>query len=96
MSWTERDEYQLQQCYNRLINAQKALESQLIPIRVILDNTVKIQTITHVSYNDKHQKIITKILPKDRWGKEMTDKNRLVIKKECISKTDALLGEADG
>ena len=96
MSWTETDDDELQECHNRLINAQKALEAQLIPIRVILDNTVKIQTITHASYNDKHQKIITKILPKDRWGKEMTDKNRLVIKEECISKTDALLGEADG
>ena len=95
MSWTEIDDDQLQVCYNRLTTKQKELAVLLEPIQVIINNTVKIQSRTHTSYNDKREQITTIVLPKDRWGKDMTDEYRLIEKDRCISETNELLGVED-
>ena len=78
-----------------MIKAKKELEAQLNPINVIINNTAKIQSRQVVSYSDKQEQVITEILPKDKWGDEMIDEDRLKIKDECISKTNELLGVED-
>jgi len=93
MSWTEEDDTELQEYYDRLIKAQKELQAQLRPIQIIISNTTKIQSREVISYSDKRERIVTKIIPKDQWGEDMTDKYRLKIKEECLSKTNELLGE---
>ena len=95
MSWTEEDDAELEESYNRLSAAQKELESQMIPINVIITNIGKIKSKQFTSYNDKRESIITKIPPKDKWGNDMTDEDRLKVKDECIAKTMELLGEPD-
>ena len=96
MSWTEIDDKEIQECCDRLIEKQKELNPQIEALQVILNKTVEIQTREIVSYNDKKEKITTKVPPKDKWGEDMTDEYRLVIKDECISKTNELLGAEDG
>lgn len=92
MVWMESDDDELLKCYDKLIAAQRKLEAQIQPIQVIINNTAKIQSRQVTSYNDKLERITTKILPKDQWGQDMTDEYRLIIKDECISKTNELLG----
>ena len=96
MSWTEADDKEITECLDRLIAAQRELESQLYPIQVTINNTAKIQSRQVTSYNDKRERITTKVLPKDKWGAKMDIKYRLKIKDECISKTNELLGVEDG
>lgn len=96
MSWTETDDNELEESYNRLSAAQKELESQMSPINITITNIAKIKTKQSISYNDKREIIIIKILPQDKWGNDMTDEYRLKIKDECIAKTIELLGESDG
>jgi len=93
MSWTETDDDELQESYDRLIQAEKELQAQLSPIKVIINNTAKIQSREVISYNDEHERIVTKIIPNDQWGEEMKYQYRLEMKKECIERTDELLGE---
>ncbi len=93
MSWTEDDDTELQAYLDRLIDQQKELQSQLIPLAIIINNSKSIQTRTLPNIA-KEEYII--ILPKDKWGEIMTDEYRLQIKKECIDKTIELLGEPDG
>ena len=90
MSWTEDDDTELQAYLDRLIDQQKELQSQLIPLAIIINNSKSIQTRTLPNIA-KEEYII--ILPKDKWGEIMTDEYRLQIKKECIDKTIELLGE---
>jgi len=92
MSWTETDDNEIQETYDKLIAAKKELTDQVALIQVILGNTATILTREIRSYDDKNQQVITPILPKDKWGEEMTDENRLIIKDECIAKTNELLG----
>lgn len=93
MSWSETDDTELQTCLDRLLAEQKELESKLRPLGTIINNTKKIQSREYTSYNEKRERIITKIPPKDKWGADMTDVDRLQIKDECIAKTNELLGE---
>lgn len=95
MSWTETDDNEIQECLDRLLAEQKKMESKLRPIGTIINNTLKIQSREYTSYNEKRERIITKIPPKDQWGADMTDEIRLQIKNECITKTGELLGEID-
>lgn len=95
MSWTEADDQEIQECCDRLIEKQKELNPQIQAVQVILNNTIQIQTREIISYNDKREQIITKTIPKDKWDKEMTDKYRLKIKDECITKTNELLGSKE-
>jgi len=91
MSWTETDDEKLEEYYDRLREKQRELEAQLKSVMVIITNTVKIKTTYGTVDIDKNEKG-TKILPKDKWGEDMTDEYRLIIKDECITKTDELLG----
>ena len=92
MAWTETDDIELQETLDRLYSKQKELQSQLIPLAIIINNSKSIQTRTLPNIA-KEEYII--ILPKDKWGEIMTDEYRLQIKKECIDKTIELLGEPD-
>lgn len=92
MSWTEADDTELEECYDRLRKKQRGLEAQLKLVMVIITNALKIKSKPVISYNDKKEQIITNILPKDKWGKDMTNENRLKTKDECITKTNELLG----
>lgn len=92
MSWTETDDKELQECYEKLIAAQKGLEAQIQPIKVIIANVTKITIRQVTSYNNKRKQITTKILPKDKWGEKMADEYRLKVKDECITKTNEILG----
>ncbi len=93
MSWTETDDTEIQKCLDRLLVEQKKLESKLRPIGIIINNTRKIQSGESTTFNKKRERIITKIPPKDKWGNDMKDTDRLKIKNECIAKTKELLGE---
>lgn len=93
MSWTKTDDEELQECLDRLLVEQKELESKLRPIGTIINNARIIQSRESTSFNEKRERIITKILPKDKWGADMTDESRLQTKNECITKTNELLGE---
>ena len=93
MSWTKTNDTELEECYDRVRAAQIELESKMIPISVIINNIARIKSKQSLSYNDKREKIITNIIPKDKWGEDMTDESRLQIKDECIAKTNELLGE---
>lgn len=95
MSWTETDDTELEESYDRLSAAQKELESQIRPINVIITNIVKIKSKQFTTYDSKREPIITKIIPKDKWGEDMTDEDRLQIKGECTAKTIELLGVPD-
>lgn len=90
MSWTETDDTELKECYDRLREKQRELEAQLKPIMVIVTNAAKIQTKDGTVYTDKPLSKV--ILPKDKWGEDMTDEYRLKTKDECITKTNELLG----
>jgi len=92
MSWTETDDTELEAIYDRLREKQRGLEFALKEVMVIITNAVKIKTIQNLTVNTKHEQITTKILPKDKWGEDMTDEYRLKIKDECITKTNELLG----
>ena len=59
---------------------------------IIINNSKNIQTRTLPNIAKEEH---IKILPKDKWGDEMTDEYRLEIKNECIAKTIELLGEPD-
>jgi len=93
MAWTDSDDDHLKESEDRLLEKQKELESQLIPIKTILNNIAKIKSREFTSYNEKRELLVKKIKPKDKWGKDMTDKDRLKTKDECIEKTNELLGE---
>ena len=95
MSWSETDDIELQKYLDRLQNKQKELQLELTPIDIIINNAKQIQTRETKSYTDKREQKIIKILPKDKWGDEMTDEYRLKIKNECESKTIELLGDPD-
>jgi len=88
MSWSETDDIELQESLDRLYSKQKELQSQLTPLETIINNTKSIQTKTLPNIG-KEEYII--ILPKDKWGEEMTDEYRLKVKDECIAKTNELL-----
>ena len=94
MTWTDNNDKEVQECLNRLLVEQKELESKLRPIGIIINNTRIIQSREFTSFNEKREQIITKILPRDQWGNDMTDDIRLKIKNECIAKTNELLGES--
>lgn len=92
MAWTETDDTELQACLDRLYDKQKALQSQLTPMGLIINNAKSIQTKISPSFvKEGFQSII--ILPKDKWGNEMADEYRIKIKEECMTKTIELLGE---
>lgn len=93
MPWEEKDDTELQECIDRLRKRQQELESQINPIKVIINNTIRIQSRKRTSYSDKREMITTIITPKDQWGDDMTDEYRLKIKEECMEKTNELLGE---
>jgi len=95
MSWTDKDDDEIQECLDRLFTKQKELELQLSPIGIIINNTKQIQSRNITSYTAKRERIITKITPKDKWNNDMKDVDRLKIKDECVSKTIELLGESD-
>ena len=90
MAWTEDDDTELQENLDRLLNEQKELQSQLNPIEIAINNTRRIQTKTLPNIAEEEYIII---LPKDKWGEEMTDEYRLKVKDECITKTIELLGD---
>lgn len=103
MSWDDTDDAELQECLDRLIDKQNELQSQLTPIQTIINNSRVIQTRTQKQVVEKTVDNVTikedeiiKILPKDQWGVDMTDDARLIIKDECVTKTNELLGEPDG
>jgi len=97
MVWLESYDDELLECFDKLIAVQRSLEAQIRPIQVIINNVIKIQTRKVASYNDKRVQIITKVLPTDQWGTDMTDEDRIKIKDECITKTNELLGsDEDG
>lgn len=96
MSWSITDDEKIQECRDRLMIKYKELQSQLKPTEVIINNITQIQSRDVISYNDKREKITTKVIPKDKWNEDMTDKYRLKIKDECISRTNELLGEENG
>ncbi len=93
MSWTDKDDSELQEYLDRLQTKQKEFQSQLNPIEIIINNIREIQSRNLTSYTEKRERIITKIPPKDKWGNNMKDTDRLQIKNECIAKTIELLGE---
>ena len=93
MSWTEDDDTELQAYLDRLIDQQKELQSQLIPLAIIINNSKSIQTRTLPNIAKEEY---IKILPKDKWGDEMTDEYRLKVKNEILVKINELLGEPDG
>jgi len=92
MAWSETDDIELQESLDRLYSKQKELQAQLTPLETIINNSKSIQTRTLPNIA-KEEYII--ILPKDKWGDEMTDEYRLKVKDECIAKTNELLGEPD-
>lgn len=89
MVWSEKDDKDVQECLDKLIKKQVELQSQLTPLITIINNTKKIQTLEKVNYTTKNE--IIKIKPKDQWGNEVTDADRLKTKNECIAKTSELL-----
>lgn len=95
MSWKNTDDAELQACLDRLLKQHKKIESQLSPIENIIRNTKQIQTRELTTFNEKRERQITKIAPKDKWGETMADDVRLEIKNQCIAKTIELLGEPD-
>lgn len=95
MSWTETDDTELQECFDRLVEEEKELQSQLTSVGVLINNTREIQKREVISYTEDKAKRVTTILPKDKWGVDMTDEYRLTTKDECISKTNELLGVVD-
>lgn len=94
MSWSETDDTEIQENLDRLQDKQKELQVKLTPIGTIINNIKNIQTRISPSFVKEGEEPI-KILPKDKWGEDMTDTVRLQIKKECIDKTIELLGEPD-
>ena len=92
MSWSETDDTELEASYNRLRVEQGELETKLKSVMVIITNAVAIKNKSGVIYNDNNIPEIGTILPKDKWGEDMTDEYRLKIKDECITKTNELLG----
>lgn len=89
MVWTDKNDSELQDCYNKLKENEKKLQSQLEPIRLLLNNITQIQTGQWIASKDR---TVTKIIPKDLLGKDMTDEYRLKIKDECVKRTNKLLG----
>lgn len=89
MGWTDKNDAELQDCYNKLRENEGKLQSQLGPIMLILNNITQIQTKKLIASKDNQ---VTKIIPKDLWGKDMTDEYRLKIKDECVKRTNELLG----
>ena len=92
MAWTETDDIELQETLDRLYSRQQELQSQLSPLAIIINNSKSVQIRT-LPNSAKEEYI--KILPKDKWGDEMTDEYRLKIKNECVTKANELLGEPD-
>lgn len=100
MSWTETDDNKLQANLERLQNEQKNLQSQLNPIETIINNIRRIQSRVEKRMVQKVVEDVTVkeeetiiILPKDKWGEEITDEYRLKVKDECMVKTNELLGD---
>lgn len=91
MAWTDSDDEELQECLDRLMAEQKKHQEILIPLGVIINNVKSIQTRQTFSHT-KNEKSV-KIFPKDRWGANMKDVEKLKLKKECIAKTNKLLGD---
>lgn len=92
MSWSETDDIELQESLDRLYSKQKELQAQLTPLETIINNSKSIQTRTLPNIGEEEYIII---LPKDKWGDDMTDGYRLEVKDQCIAKTIELLGEPD-
>lgn len=95
MSWSETDDTKVKECIIRLQVKQKELQSQLNPFGIIINNAKGIQSRERRSLNEKREQVMIKILPKDKWGADMTDKYRLRVKNEIIAKTNELLGKPD-
>jgi len=93
MSWTDKDDDEIEECLDRLLAKQKKLQAQLNPIEIIINNARQIQSINVTSYTEKREQITAKISPKDKWNNNMKNTDRLQIKNECITKTNELLGE---
>lgn len=87
MSWSETDDKDIQENLIKLQIKQKELQSQLNPINIIINNANQIQTRERPFHKTGGQKII----PKDKWGDDMTDEYRLRVKNEIITKTKELL-----
>ena len=94
MSWQESDEKELQEYYDKLMIKDNKLAKQLEYIRVIINNTKKIQSRKVTPFNENKELIITIIKPKDKWGDEMTDEYKIIVKNECITKANELEEES--
>jgi len=98
MSWTDNDDKEVQENLDRLQDKQKEFQLITNPMEIIINNLRKIQTKTQISYtvvNGERIQQTKKIKPIDEWGDNMTDKDRLEDKSECIAKTIELLGASD-
>lgn len=93
MDWKDSDDIEIQEYLDRLVTEQKKHQKVLTPLGVIINNLKSIQSRLSIS-QIKNEKSI-KILPKDKWGINMKDTERLKLKKECITKTNELLGDPD-
>lgn len=90
MVWSDSDDEELEKCLDRLMVEQQKHQEILTPLSVIINNVKSIQTRTLISELKNQEQ---KILPKDKWGKNMKDAPRFKLKNECIAKTIELLGE---
>lgn len=91
MVWTDSDDVELQKCLDKLLAEQKKYQEILSPLGVIINNVKSIQTRETTSYT-KNSKKSVKVFPKDKWGVKMKDTEKIKMKKECIDKTNKLLG----
>lgn len=90
MIWTDSNDAEIQECLDRLVAEQKKHQEILTPLGVIITNLKSIQS--RVSISHIKNKKSTKILPQDKWGANIKDTERHKLKKECIDKTNELLG----
>jgi putative salt-induced outer membrane protein YdiY len=90
MSWTEADNAEVEECYNKLIAEESNLKQRLELFRVAITNTIAIRSRTIFTYDPE---MSTTAIPKDKWGETMTIEYRLKTKDECITKTNELLDD---
>ena len=93
MVWKQKDDEEITESLDRLIKKQAELQAELSPIGTVINNFKKIKSKEYYTFDKARTRQLNIMKPKDMWGNDMKDADRIKIKKECIAKTIELLGD---
>ena len=94
MAWKESNDDEVTECLDRLITKQAELQTELSPIDLTIKNLKQIKNREYDTFDKDRVRKVNIMKPKDKWGNDMKDADRIKIKNECIAETLKLLGES--